>query len=36
LVFFTIRLFRLKLISFFDREMKMRYDVCLKLLKSGI
>ena len=35
-VFFIIRLLRLRLIGVIDPEMKMRYEVCMELLKSGV
>ncbi len=35
-LFFAIRLVRLRLVGLIDHEMKMRYQVCLKLLKTGV
>lgn len=35
-VFFAIRLVRLRLVGIFNHEMKMRFEVCLKLLKTGV
>lgn len=34
--FFVIRLIRLKILSLFDEEIKVRYQICLKLLKTGV